>query len=141
MSFDDDIDLADSGYGQGKVLVNPIHMAAIYTAFVNDGNMMTPYLEKSTSPKIWKEKVFSSSTVQTVRDALIQVIENPNGTAYSFKINGLKLAGKTGTAEIKTSKQDTTGTELELGWFIVFPTDKNQAKQYLVVAMIEDVKK
>ena len=32
--------LADSGYGQGEVLVNPIHMASIYSAFANDGNMV-----------------------------------------------------------------------------------------------------
>ncbi len=138
LAFCDEIDLADSGYGQGKVLINPIHMASIYTAFVNEGNMMTPYLEKSTSPKVWKENVFSSDTIKTVLNAMVQVVENPSGTAYSFKINGLKLAGKTGTAEIKTSKTDTTGTEL--GWFVAFPADKTQAKQYLVVAMIEDVK-
>lgn len=138
LTFDDEIGLADSGYGQGKVLINPIHMASVYTAFVNDGNMLTPYLEKGKETKIWKENVFSSDAVETVRNAMVQVIEDSNGTAHSFKINGMTLAGKTGTAEIKTSKDDTKGTEL--GWFVAFPADKNQAKQYLVVAMIEDVK-
>ena len=37
--------LADSGYGQGQLLVNPIHMASIYSAFVNEGNMVKPYIE------------------------------------------------------------------------------------------------
>ena len=37
--------LADSGYGQGDILVNPIHMASIYSAFVNEGNMVKPYIE------------------------------------------------------------------------------------------------
>lgn len=138
LTFNDEIGLADSGYGQGKVLINPIHMASVYTAFVNDGNMLTPYLEKGKETKIWKEKVFSKDAVQTVRNAMVQVIEDSNGTAHSFKINGMTLAGKTGTAEIKTSKDDTEGTEL--GWFVAFPADKNQAKQYLVVTMIEDVK-
>jgi len=138
LAFSDDIDLADSGYGQGKVLVNPVHLASIYTAFVNDGNMMTPYLDKSKSPTVWKENVFPTDTINTVKDAMVQVIEDANGTGHSFKINGLKIAGKTGTAEIKASKGDTTGTEL--GWFVAFPADKSQSKQYLVVAMIEDVK-
>ena len=31
-------DLANSGYGQAQILVNPIHMAMIYSAFINDGN-------------------------------------------------------------------------------------------------------
>lgn len=38
----DEVQLADSGYGQGQILVNPIHMASIYSAFVNNGNMIKP---------------------------------------------------------------------------------------------------
>lgn len=138
LAFDSEIDLADSGYGQGKVLVNPVHMASIYTAFLNNGNMLAPYLEKGSETKVWKENVFSNSAVETVKNAMVQVVENPNGTAYTFKINGMKIAGKTGTAEIKASKDDTTGTEL--GWFVAFPVDKTASKQYLAVVMIEDVK-
>lgn len=138
MAFDNDIDLADSGFGQGKILINPIHMASIYTAFLNQGNMMAPYLEKETSPKVWKENVFSGQAIQTVQDALIQVIEDPNGTGHSFRVEGLKVAGKTGTAEIKDSKQDTQGTEL--GWFVAYSADESQDTPYLAVAMVEDVK-
>ena len=36
--------LADSGYGQGEILVSPILMASIYSAFNNDGNMVKPYI-------------------------------------------------------------------------------------------------
>lgn len=39
-----EIQLADSGYGQGQVLVNPLHMACIYSAFCNEGNVIKPYL-------------------------------------------------------------------------------------------------
>ena len=138
LSFSDEIDLADSGYGQGKVLINPVLMASIYTAFSNQGNMMAPYLEKDKSPKVWKQNVFSEEVVQTVRNAMIQVVKNPEGTGHSFQVEGQKLAGKTGTAEIKATKEDTEGTEL--GWFVAFPADQEQAKQYLTVAMIENVK-
>lgn len=138
LAFGDEVELADSGYGQGKVLVNPVHMASIYSAFVNDGNMIAPYLELGAVPAVWKQSVFSGEAVKTVRDALVQVIENPNGTGHSAKVDGLKLAGKTGTAEIKASKQDTEGTEL--GWFVAFPVDGNEAKPYLAVAVVEDVK-
>ena len=44
-SFTNETQLANSGYGQGEVLVNPIHMAMMYSAFVNEGNMIMPYLE------------------------------------------------------------------------------------------------
>ena len=39
-----EIQLADSGYGQGQILVNPLHMACMYSAFCNEGNMIKPYL-------------------------------------------------------------------------------------------------
>ena len=136
--LDSEIECANSGFGQGHVQVNPIHMASIYSAFTNGGDMMTPYLEKDKSPTVWKDDVFTDETVQTVRNAMVQVIENPDGTAHSFKIDGLTAAGKTGTAEIKSSKEDAEGTEL--GWFIAYPADENQDKPYLVVAMVEDVK-
>ena len=41
--------LADSGYGQGSIVVNPIHMASIYSAFANGGSMIKPYLEYDES--------------------------------------------------------------------------------------------
>jgi len=136
--FDDEIDVANSGYGQGKVELNPVHLASIYSAFATGGDMMTPYLEKNKEPQIWKEDVFTADAVQTVKNAMVQVIENSEGTGHEFKIDGLSIAGKTGTAEIKNSKEDTEGTEL--GWFVAYPADDSQSKQYLTVAMIEDVK-
>lgn len=136
--FADELDIANSGYGQGKVEVNPVHMAAIYSAFVNEGDMMTPYLEKGKAPAIWKTDAFSLETVRTVKNAMVQVIENSGGTAHEFKIDGLKMAGKTGTAEIKKNRDDVEGTEL--GWFVVYPADDEQSRQYLTVMMIEDVK-
>ena len=69
---------------------------------------------------------------------MIQVVENPNGTAHSAKINDVVLAAKTGTAEIKDSKDDTEGTEL--GWFNAFTADKNAQNPLLIVSMVEDVK-
>lgn len=137
LAFEDEIDVANSGYGQGKVQLNPIHFASIYSAFVTGGDMMAPYLEKSQSPQVWKQGVFTPDAIQTVKNAMVQVIE-PRGTAHEFKIDGLSIAGKTGTAEIKSSKEDTEGTEL--GWFVAYPANDNQSRQYLTVAMIEDVK-
>lgn len=49
--FTSEIQLADSGYGQGEMMVNPVHMATIYTAFSNKGNMLKPYLIKQKGSK------------------------------------------------------------------------------------------
>lgn len=132
--------LADTGYGQAEVLVNPIHMASIYSAFVNDGNMIMPYIEykENATPEVYIEGAFSKEAANEIKEDLIQVVEDSAGTASSAKIPGVKLAGKTGTAEIKKSKDDTEGTEL--GWFNAFVADESSQKQLLVVSMIEDVK-
>ncbi len=135
-----EIQLADSGYGQGEVLVNPLHLAAIYSAFVNDGSMMRPYLlySENAAPTYWVDGVFSAEAANAVSDALAGVISSPNGTGHAAYMEGLSLAGKTGTAEIKATKDDTTGTEL--GWFVVFPTERNAANSVMIVSMVEDVK-
>ena len=134
--------LANTGYGQGEVLVNPIHMASIYSAFVNEGNMIKPYLEykenAESSKEFWIRNAFTKEAANTIKEDLIGVVEDPGGTGYGAKTAGLKLAGKTGTAEIKKSTTDTTGTEL--GWFNAFIADDASQKQMLVVSMIEDVK-
>ena len=64
-------------------------------------------------------------------------MEHPEGTAREAHRSGYRLAGKTGTAEIKDSKEDTSGTEL--GWFVGI-SGADTDKPLLMVMMIEDVK-
>ena len=132
--------LADTGYGQGEMLVNPLHLASIYSAFSNGGDMILPVLEyqEGSAPQYWLQDVFPEQAVDTVREDLIQVIENPEGTGAAARVEGAALAGKTGTAEIKDSQSDTEGTEL--GWFNVFTTDLPEDRAFLLVSMVEDVK-
>lgn len=154
--FSSEISLADSGYGQGKILVNPLHIASVYSAFVNDGNMIKPYIEyaktntdlnentaeskeKSTEDseqKYWIKNAFSKEAANEIRDDLIQVVENPNGTGYGARINGLTLAGKTGTAELKGAGEDEGE---ELGWFNTFVVSDEDDEQLLMINMIENV--
>lgn len=138
-TFTNETQLANSGYGQAEVLVNPIHMAMVYSAFVNEGNMINLYLEYTgnTDATYFKEGAFSKEAANKIKESLIQVVENPNGTAHSAKIEGITIAGKTGTAEIKTSKDDKEGREL--GWYNTFIADENSGKQLLIVSMVEDV--
>lgn len=138
--FVSEIQLADTGYGQGKVLVNPLHMASMYSAFANEGNMIKPYIEykENATAEYWIKNAFTKEAAKTVRDDMIQTIENVNGTGHEAKINGMTLAGKTGTAEIKASQDDDSGTEI--GWFNAFKVSDNPNDQLLIINMIEDVK-
>lgn len=129
--------LADTGYGQGDILVNPIHMASIYSAFANEGNMIKPRIEyKQTNVgEVLKENAFTKEAAETIKSDLIQVVEN--GTANDMKIEGTTIAGKTGTAELKTSSEDTeSGT---LGWFNCFTINRGEGNNLLIVSMVENI--
>jgi len=133
-AFASDIQLADSGYGQGEVLMNPVHLAAIYASFVNNGNILEPQLILGRTPEVWRANVFSPTTANAVLDSLIYSIDV--GTGRPTRIPGVTLAGKTGTAEIKLTQDDTTGREL--GWFVLLTVDEIE-NPLLIVSMVEDV--
>lgn len=67
-NIETEIQLADSGYGQGQVLVNPLHMACIYSAFCNEGNIIKPYLvyQAEATVTFWMPRAFSKETANQV---------------------------------------------------------------------------
>ncbi len=127
--------IADSGYGQGQILMNPVQLASIYSAFVNNGSIYQPHMVQGQT-KTWIKNVFSKETTKTIKEDLINAIADENGTGHAIYHDNVVLAGKTGTAEIKQSQSDTTGTEL--GWFTVMTTDEKQP--ILMTTVVEDVK-
>ena len=127
--------IADSGYGQGQILMNPVQLASIYSAFVNNGSIYQPHIVQGQT-KTWIKNVFSKETTKTIKEDLINAIADKNGTGHAIYHDNVVLAGKTGTAEIKQSQSDTTGTEL--GWFTVMTTDSKQP--LLITTLVEDVK-
>ncbi len=135
-----EIQLADSGYGQGQMLINPLHMACIYTAFCHQGNILKPYLiyDQEAKPAYWIANAFGAETAQRVWEGLKKVVNDPNGTGYAAHREDVLLVGKTGTAEIKASKDDASGTEL--GWFAICTAEHTAKQPILIVSMVEDVK-
>jgi penicillin-binding protein len=129
--------LADSGYGQGEIMVTSLNMALAYSALSNDGDIMAPSLVQTEDQKVevWKEAAISSKHLSTLQSAFAAVIHEEGGTATAAKISGVRLAGKTGTAEIKVSQDDEDGSEN--GWFIA--SDLDSSKLTLAI-VLEDVK-
>ena len=127
--------IADSGYGQGQILINPLQLASIYSAFVNNGSIYQPHIVQGQT-KTWIKNVFSKETTKIIKEDLINAIADENGTGHAIYHDNVILAGKTGTAEIKQSQSDTTGTEL--GWFTVMTIDEKQP--ILMTTVVEDVK-
>lgn len=130
-SFNSEILLADTGYGQGELLINPIQQAAMYSVFANQGTLVYPRLLIDAETKTKKE-VISSETISQINEDLKAVVTDENGTAHSLAALGLPLAAKTGTAEIK-EKQDEKGQENSF----LFAFDA-QNQKYLMVSMLED---
>lgn len=130
-SFNSDILLADTGYGQGELLITPIQQAAMYSVFINNGTLVYPKLiaDKETKDK---KNVISETAVQTIVPDLREVVQDVNGTAHSLSALGIPLAAKTGTAEIK-EKQDVKGQENS--FLFAFNPD-NQG--YMMVSMLEN---
>ncbi|WP_133016134.1 penicillin-binding transpeptidase domain-containing protein [Clostridium cuniculi] len=136
-NLDSEILLADTGYGQGELMVTPLNMALAYSALANDGNIMNPrlVLTSDSSATIWKESAIKSEYLPTLIEDFSAMVNDADGSAHLAQIDGFNIAAKTGTAEIKASQDDTTGTEN--GWFVAVDTTSSK----LAIAMIvEDVK-
>ena len=132
-----DILLADTGYGQGEIMVSTLNMALAYSALSNNGNIMNPtlILTDDHQASVLKESVISAQNLQILQDAFSAVVEDSDGTGHLAKIDGIKLAGKTGTAEIKSS-QGETGSEN--GWFVATDLDSSKISIAIVVEDVQE---
>ncbi|WP_195955579.1 penicillin-binding transpeptidase domain-containing protein [Clostridium saudiense] len=136
-SLNSEILLADTGYGQGELMVTPLNMALAYSALANNGNIMTPrlVLSDNSTASIWKESAIKPENLQTLIEDFSAMVNDEDGHAYEMKIDEYNIAAKTGTAEIKSSQDDTNGTEN--GWFVAVDTTSSKLA---IATIIEDVK-
>lgn len=132
-----DILLADSGYGQGEIMVTTLNMALAYSALSNNGNIMNPILmlNNGDESSVLKQSVISEQNLSILQDAFTAVVEESDGTGNLAKVDGVKLAGKTGTAEIK-STQGETGSQN--GWFVATDLDQSRISLAIVVEDVQD---
>jgi peptidoglycan glycosyltransferase len=127
--------LASTGFGQGQIAVTPLQMALVAAAVANDGKMPQPYLvARVQSPagrtievaRPRSTAVMSSQTAATVRRMMITSVDN--GWAQSAAVPGVKVGGKTGTAE-------TAAQQAPHSWFIGFvPGD---SPRYAIAVIME----
>ncbi|MBP3722035.1 MAG: cell division protein FtsI [Selenomonadaceae bacterium] len=113
-------DMAQIGIGQSSLLVTPLRMALIASAIANDGVLAEPYvLEKIISPSgyVLKEhkkkellRIMSKERAELLSDWMEEVVIS--GTGKAAKVSGIKIAGKTGTAENAKDKEHS--------WFMGF---------------------
>lgn len=130
--FNSEILLADTGYGQGQLLISPVEQATMYSVFANEGNLVYPRLLLDAQTKT-KNEVISQEAVKIVGSDLRAVVTEPTAFGYRLNALGIDVAAKTGTAEIKQSQDDTSGTENSF----LFAYDYGN-HNYLTVTMFED---
>ncbi|WP_164668066.1 penicillin-binding transpeptidase domain-containing protein [Virgibacillus doumboii] len=130
--INDEVLLADTSYGQGEMELSALHMALTYTPFLNDGNLIKPtLLADAEKGQVWQEQLLTSEQATVIREALRKVVAAPNGTAKGAQNADFPISGKTGTAELKKSGEESGA---ENGWFVGYPSND---QDILIAMMIE----
>jgi len=100
-------DTANFSIGQGELLSTPLQIVRMISVFANKGKLVRPYVVKSIGNKdisSKQRKIISlpieESILNTINQAMEAVVSSPEGTAHILNIDGLSIAGKTGTAQV-----------------------------------------
>ena len=133
------VDVGRMGIGQDKLQVVPLQMAEVAAAVANGGRLMVPHLtERIVDPEgrtVLRETprvqsvVMKPSTAAAVTGMMEAVVGEGTGTAA--RIPGVRVAGKTGTAETQI------GTAINNVWFIAFAPA--QSPRVAVAVTLQDV--
>lgn len=108
--FGSQAELASAGFGQGEVLVTPLHMALVAAAIANGGVLMEPSIVDrmvddgrvvAKGPRT-VGRVMASEVAGAIRAAMTNAVEGEFAGPYAggAKVPGVRTAGKSGTAEL-----------------------------------------
>ncbi|HVR99725.1 MAG TPA: penicillin-binding protein 2 [Thermoanaerobaculia bacterium] len=125
--------------GQGPVLMTPLQMAEMMAIVANGGRRVTPHLIKGGEVRT-EPVALDAKALQAVREGLWQVVNDPGGTALRSKVEGIDMAGKTGTVQVIAQSARTDARSLPFkyrdhAWFASFAPLKNP--QLVVVVFAE----
>ncbi len=128
--------VAQASFGQGEVLASPLEIALAAAGIANGGQIMKPYIVaevkdpsgrslRKADPDVWLTPV-SAGTAATMRALMVEVVRNGTGTAAALQ--GVQVAGKTGTAEVADAKPHA--------WFAGFAPAEDP--RVVVVVLVEN---
>ena len=128
--------------GQGFTLVTPLQMAVAYNGLAQNGKIVKPFIVqkitdyhgntiksfKEPTPYQIPEEKINKKHFQTVQKALTQVVHGTQGTARWWKVKGIKIAGKTGTSQVRSFSKEQIHKKCDKrplrdrhhGWFVAF---------------------
>lgn len=142
--------LAQTAIGQRDVLVTPLQAAMWSAGVANNGTMMKPYLVKrelrpdlsvlSTTSSQQESQLLDSDKNAYLQQMMIGVVENSQGTggpAAITDLQGVKVGGKTGTADHGSRDPQTGKFPPPHAWFTGFALANGDPK-IAVAVIIED---
>ena len=117
-------------------------MALVAAAVSNDGLIMKPYIidsyktetmgsMKVNKPEVWKSAL-PTETARSLKFAMETIVKN--GTANRMKVTGAVIGGKTGTAQVDSSRPDDTH-----GWVIGFGGPKEGPSTVAIAVLVESI--
>lgn len=127
-----------------EVLINALQLSNAYSAIANNGVLMKSYIVKKETGLDGKSifenypveirQVISQNTAKTLATLMVGVVES--GTAKDAKIEGVKIAGKTGTAQRLVNGKYSSGSHT--GSFVGFFPAENP--QFQITVILDDPK-
>lgn len=128
-----EVEVAEDSIGQGKILATPLQMARVAAIVANQGMQLKPYIVNKIVSPIGNEKIFQPSKesgrvldhsiAEKIKWYMVDVITN--GTGKPARINGVTVAGKTGSAENPHGKAHA--------WFVGFAPAEEPAIAIAVI--------
>ncbi|MBW9092618.1 penicillin-binding protein 2 [Microbacterium jejuense] len=136
-TIQDDAQTALSGFGQGQVTATPLQMAMVSAGIANGGVVMNPRMvDRVIGPDLSVQKTYDDTEFGRALDTALadelvamMVANVSDGAASGARIDGVDVAGKTGTAE-------NTGNEPYTLWFTGFAPANNP--EVAVAVVVED---
>jgi len=142
-----DGDTANVCIGQGEVAVTPLQMAVVYSAIANGGTVYWPRLVQrveSQDPNqrgaitnfpvgLVRDRIgVSGRSLRILHNAMLAETEDVEGTGKAAVVPGIRICGKTGTAQVMNERNQVVD---HTTWFASFaPYEK---PRYAVVVMVE----
>lgn len=135
-------DIANISIGQGAVDATPLQIAGMVAAVANGGRMFRPRLLlgmragneeafRDLPPVLERNLGLAGNTLEVVRDGMFAVVNGRNGSGKRAKVDGVQVAGKTGSAQYKKAGEPKTR-----GWMAVyFPFER---PRYAAVLMLDE---